>query len=315
MKIWALGDAVVDLLPAGDMNYQACAGGAPLNVAVGVARLAGDSAFIGRVGNDPFGRFLKRTLEEQGVGAEFMLTDETYRTSTVVVDLATSGERSFSFLVNPSADQFLTPRDLPVFGKDILHYCSLALAAENCREAVVQATSKVKAREGWVSFDLNLREQMWSDKAEMRRVIEQQCRSADILKLSDEELLWLTEEETSDWDEALELLERYPAPLKVITRGKEGGIVFCGQEKFSFPGYNVKSIDTTGAGDAFMAGLLSWIARHGLPETERLSALLSQAGACGALATTHKGALPALPTPSRLNDFIRGAGLLTLHPL
>lgn len=109
MKIWALGDAVVDLLPAGDMNYQACAGGAPLNVAVGVARLAGDSAFIGRVGNDPFGRFLKRTLEEQGVGAEFMLTDETYRTSTVVVDLATSGERSFSFLVNPSADQFLTP--------------------------------------------------------------------------------------------------------------------------------------------------------------------------------------------------------------
>lgn len=139
----------------------------------------------------------------------------------------------------------------------------------------------MKAREGWVSFDLNLREQMWSDKAEMRRVIEQQCRSADILKLSDEELLWLTEEETSDWDEALELLERYPAPLKVITRGKEGGIVFCGQEKFSFPGYNVKSIDTTGAGDAFMAGLLSWIARHGLPETERLSALLSQAGPAG----------------------------------
>ena len=315
MKIWALGDAVVDLLPAGDMNYQACAGGAPLNVAVGVTRLAGDSAFIGRVGNDPFGRFLKRTLDEQGVDTEFMLTDETHRTSTVVVDLATSGERSFSFLVNPSADQFLSPGDLPEFGKDILHYCSLALVAENCRESVAEATRRVKESEGWVSFDLNLREQMWPDKTVMRHIIEQQCRNADILKLSDEELLWLAEGETSDWDEALHLLERYPAPLKVITRGKEGGIVYCGQAKYSFPGYSVKSIDTTGAGDAFMAGLLAWVARHGLPDAERLNALLSQAGACGALATTHKGALPALPTPARLSEFIHDAGLLVLKAL
>ncbi|WP_029686055.1 aminoimidazole riboside kinase [Tatumella saanichensis] len=313
MKIWTLGDAVVDLLPAGDMQYQACAGGAPLNVAAGAARLVSDTGFIGRIGDDPFGRFLKRTLEEQGVGTEHMLTDETHRTSTVVVDLATSGERSFSFLVNPSADQFLTCDDLPAFGTDILHYCSLALVAESCRKAVFTASEQIKQQGGKVSFDLNLREQMWSDKQQMRDIIEQQCQRADILKLSDEELFWLADTDDQQWDQALKALERFPAELKVITRGKEGGLVFCHGNAFTFAGYQVKSIDTTGAGDAFMAGLLAWVARHGSPQQDSLSTLLSQAGACGALATTRKGALPALPTPAQLSDFIDAAGLLTLH--
>lgn len=313
MKIWTLGDAVVDLLPAGEMQYQACAGGAPLNVAVGAARLVSDAAFIGRIGDDPFGRLLKRTLQEQGVSTEYMLTDDRYRTSTVVVDLATSGERSFSFLVNPSADQFLTRDDLPTFGVDLLHYCSLALVAESCRDAVITASKQIQQQGGKVSFDLNLREQMWSDKQQMREIIKQQCQSADILKLSDEELFWLADTANDQWDKAISVLDRFPAELKVITRGKEGGMVFCHGKVFTFSGYQVKSIDTTGAGDAFMAGLLAWIARHGLPAEDALSALLSQAGACGALATTRKGALPALPTPAQLSEFIGDAGLLTLH--
>lgn len=106
MKIWALGDAVVDLLPVGDMRYQACAGGAPFNVAVGAARLACDTAFIGRVGDDQFGRFLQKTLEEQGVDAGHIVRDASHRTSTVMVELAENGERSFSFLVNPRLISF-----------------------------------------------------------------------------------------------------------------------------------------------------------------------------------------------------------------
>lgn len=313
MKIWTLGDAVVDLLPVGEMQYQACAGGAPLNVAVGAARLVSDSAFIGRVGDDPFGRFLKRTLEEQGVSTDSTLLDEQHRTSTVVVDLAVSGERSFSFLVNPSADQFLTPEDLPEFGADILHYCSLALVADPCRQSVIFASEQIKQQGGKVSFDINLREQMWEDHQQMRDIIGQQCQQADILKLSDEELFWLAEVGDEQWSQALEVLARFPAALKIVTRGKEGGIVLCHGNVFSYNGYQVQSIDTTGAGDAFMAGLLAWVARHGLPEESQLSALLSQAGACGALATTRKGALPALPTPVQLSQFISDAGLLTLQ--
>ena len=311
MKIWALGDAVVDLLPVGDMRYQACAGGAPFNVAVGAARLACDTAFIGRVGEDQFGRFLQKTLEEQGVDAGHIVRDAAHRTSTVMVELAENGERSFSFLVNPSADQFLTTDDLPVFRRDILHYCSLALAAPSCRETTKLAVARIKAQGGWVSFDLNLREQMWTDKQQMRTIIEQQCMNADILKLSDEELLWLANDDSTQWQQALETLQRFPATLKIITRGKQGGIVIYQDKTVIFPGYNVESIDTTGAGDAFMAGLLAWLARHGMPEHSRLSSMISQASACGALATTRKGALPALPTPVQLNSFLNASGLLS----
>ncbi len=315
MKIWALGDAVVDLLPVGDMRYQACAGGAPFNVVVGAARLASDTAFIGRVGEDTFGRYLQKTLEEQGVDAGHVIRDAEQRTSTVMVDLAESGERSFSFLVNPSADQFLTADDLPVFGPDILHFCSLALAATPCRETTLLAVSRIKAKGGLVSFDVNLREQMWADKQQMREVIWQQCNSADILKLSDEELVWLANDGQNDWQQALATLQRFPASLKIITRGKQGGVVLYQGQTLTFPGYSVESIDTTGAGDAFMAGLLAWLARHGMPEFTRLNHLLSQASACGALATTRKGALPALPTPVQLNTFLSTSGMLAISSL
>ncbi|GAA0468677.1 aminoimidazole riboside kinase [Tatumella punctata] len=310
MKIWALGDAVVDLLPVGEMRYQACAGGAPFNVVVGAARLAAETAFIGRVGEDTFGRFLKKTLEEQGVDAGYMIRDAEHRTSTVMVDLAESGERSFSFLVNPSADQFLTSDDLPPFGRDILHFCSLALAAETCRDTTLQAVSRIKENNGSVSFDLNLREQMWADKQQMRQVVRQQCAAADILKLSDDELFWLADDQSTELQQALHCLEPYPAALKIITRGKDGVVVIYQGQTLSFAGYPVDSIDTTGAGDAFMAGLLAWLARHGLPDLSQISALISQASACGALATTRKGALPALPTPVQLHSFIHQYGLL-----
>ena len=105
--------------------------------------------------------------------------------------------------------------------------------------------------------------------------------------------------------------QRFPATLKIITRGKQGGIVIYQDKTVIFPGYNVESIDTTGAGDAFMAGLLAWLARHGMPEHSRLSSMISQASACGALATTRKGALPALPTPVQLNSFLNASGLLS----
>ena len=115
MNIWTLGDAVVDLLPLSNMQYQACAGGAPVNVAVGAAKLGCQSGFIGRVGEDSFGNFLKESLDEYGVNTHHMQFDDKFRTSTVLVSLATNGEREFTFLVNPSADQFLTLDSLPHF--------------------------------------------------------------------------------------------------------------------------------------------------------------------------------------------------------
>ncbi|WP_392565628.1 aminoimidazole riboside kinase [Utexia brackfieldae] len=303
-KIWCLGDAVIDLLPLENKQYQACAGGAPANVAIGIAKLGHDAGFIGRVGDDPFGRFMQETFESYQVDCQSLEFDPTVKTSTVVVDLGKSGERSFTFLVSPSADQFLSQSAIPSFKQDILHFCSLALVGPTCRATLKQAIKQLKSQQGKVSFDINLREQMWADKQEMRQIISLFAKDADILKLSDEELFWLTE--SQDWSIALAKLdEQYAAQLKIITKGSEGSTVLWRNKQYQYPAYKVQSIDTTGAGDAFVAGLLCTIGINGLPdELIAVDTMISVASACGALATTQKGALTAFPDNDYLQSFI-----------
>lgn len=145
VQIWVLGDAVVDLLPDGLGRLLQCPGGAPANVAVGISRLGGSSGFIGRVGNDPFGRFMRRTLQEEKVNTDFMRLDAHQRTSTVVVDLDEHGERTFTFMVRPSADLFLQHDDIPPFRHgQWLHVCSIALSAEPSRSTTFSAMEQVK---------------------------------------------------------------------------------------------------------------------------------------------------------------------------
>lgn len=312
MNIWTLGDAVVDLLPLKDMQYQACAGGAPVNVAVGAALLGQQSGFIGRVGNDAFGHFLCQTMADAGVNTQQVEFDDGHRTSTVLVSLDEQGDRRFEFLVNPSADQFLSPAALAPFQADILHFCSLALVAPVCRQTLDQAITAIHAASGLVSFDINLREQMWGDSEAMRREITRAARQADILKMSEEEWFWLTQCE--DFARARQTLENWPAKLKIVTRGEQGALVFWQGQTLSFAGYAVDSVDTTGAGDAFMAGLLAGIAEHGWPESvSALTPLIEQACGCGALATTQKGALKAIPARQTLAAFIQGQSPLSME--
>ncbi|HGU6665804.1 TPA: aminoimidazole riboside kinase [Escherichia coli] len=303
MNIWTLGDAVVDLLPLTDMQYQACAGGAPLNVAIGAARLGRQSGFIGRVGDDDFGHFLKKTLLDAGVSTISLQMDNQHRTSTVLVSLGNGGERGFTFLTNPSADQYLTPAALPDFSNDILHFCSLALVAEPCRDTLAIAVSQVKKRGGLLSFDVNLREQMWSDKYEMLRMVRHYSLLADILKLSEEEWYWMTG--TNDFSHALDVLKTFPAQLKIVTYGAQGAMVLWQDNVIHFKGYIVDSIDTTGAGDAFVAGLLAWLSGNQMPNSvDQLHQAIAWASGSGALATTRKGALTALPDLETLSAFI-----------
>ncbi|WP_369310204.1 aminoimidazole riboside kinase [Providencia rettgeri] len=304
MKIWALGDAVIDLIPLENMQYQACAGGAPVNVAAGVARLGYPSGFIGRVGEDTFGHFLQKTLFDLGVDTQTMEFDEEYRTSTVLVSLHENGEREFAFLVSPCADQFLSSRTLPQFGQDILHFCSLALVHPICRASLTEAIIQVKQAGGLLSFDVNIRPQMWEDHEEMHQVVDTFAKQADILKLSDDELLWLTHE--SLFDKAIDKLRSYPAQLKVVTQGSQGCRVLTREHNFALSAYLVDSIDTTGAGDAFMAGLLAAINQYGMSNAkDNLIKIVSQATACGALATTKKGAIAAAPTAQELAEFMQ----------
>jgi fructokinase len=303
--VWVMGDAVVDLIPEGELHYLKCPGGAPANVAVGVARLGGEAAFIGRVGADPFGRFMADTLAREGVDIAALRLDPDHRTSTVLVALDKEGERSFTFMVRPSADQFLEPADLPGFGAgQWLLTCSIALANEPVRSSCLQAMATIRAVGGRVCFDPNLRPEVWGDPAEMLPQVSEAMALADVVKLSIDELQLLSGED----DLAAGLATITGPALVLVTRGAAGVVARLEGELLEWVGPKVTPLDTTGAGDAFVAGLLAALAQgERLPTLAELAAILAQAHGCGALATTAKGAMTALPTRTELDAFLRSA--------
>ncbi|MGL5948915.1 MAG: aminoimidazole riboside kinase [Aeromonas sp.] len=301
-RVWVMGDAVVDLIPEGKTHYLKCPGGAPANVAVGVARLGGEAAFIGRVGQDPFGQFMQQTLAVEGVNTDYLQQDPHHRTSTVLVDLDAAGERSFTFMVLPSADQFLTRAELPAFAADQwLLTCSIALANEPVRSSCLHAMQAIKAAGGHVCFDPNLRADVWAQPDEMLEVVRQALALADVVKLSLEELQLLTGEP----DLHAGLAKICGPQLVLITKGAAGVTARCGEQLLEWCGRKVTAVDTTGAGDAFVAGLLAALAQtSALPALSALPAILAQAHACGALATTAKGAMTALPNRQQVQAFV-----------
>ncbi|EEW1594877.1 aminoimidazole riboside kinase [Escherichia coli] len=296
VKVWGLGDAVVDLLPEKPGTLLQCPGGAPANVAVGVARLGGLSGFVGCVGDDPFGRFMRKTLADEGVDTAYMHTDPLYRTSTVVVSLVPGGERTFTFMVRPSADLFLTPDDLPPFRVgEWLHTCSNTLSAEPCRSATFQAMENIRQAGGRVSFDPNIRTDLWQSTSQLRECLHRALMLADVAKVSEEELFFISGEQ--DVRKGTDVLaSHYPLALLLVTQGKDGVMARWQGKNLYFPATPVVSVDTTGAGDAFVAGLLAALAAEGMPSGEQaLASVIEQAQRCGALATTAKGAMTALP--------------------
>lgn len=305
-KIWVLGDAVVDLIPDGDNHYLRCAGGAPANVAVGVSRLGVEAGFIGRVGNDPLGKFMQQTLQAEKVSTEQMILDPQQRTSTVIVGLD-QGERSFTFMVNPSADQFLEVNDLPNFQQgEWLHCCSIALINDPSRSTTIEAIRRVKQAGGFVSFDPNLRESLWSSLDEMKNVVNSVVAMADVLKFSEEELTLLTN--TTNLDDATKAVTSlYPEKLIIITLGKDGAIYHLNGKSQVVAGKALKPVDTTGAGDAFVSGLLAGLSQvSNWKENDAvLVEVIRKANASGALATTAKGAMSALPNKAELEAFLK----------
>ncbi|AGO17366.1 aminoimidazole riboside kinase [Glaesserella parasuis] len=305
-RIWVLGDAVVDLIPDGDNHYLRCAGGAPANVAVGVSRLGVEAGFIGRVGNDPLGKFMQQTLQAEKISTEQMILDPQQRTSTVIVGLD-QGERSFTFMVNPSADQFLEVNDLPNFQQgEWLHCCSIALINDPSRSTTIEAIRRVKQAGGFVSFDPNLRESLWSSLDEMKKVVNSVVAMADVLKFSEEELTLLTNT-TNLEDATKEVTSLYPEKLIIITLGKDGAIYHLNGKSQVVASKALKPVDTTGAGDAFVSGLLAGLSQvSNWKESDAvLVEVIRKANASGALATTAKGAMSALPNKAELEAFLK----------
>ncbi len=300
-KVWVLGDAVVDLLPESDGRLLPCPGGAPANVAVGIARLGGTSGFIGRVGDDPFGALMQSTLLTEGVDITYLKQDEWHRTSTVLVDLNDQGERSFTFMVRPSADLFLETTDLPCWRHgEWLHLCSIALSAEPSRTSAFTAMTAIRHAGGFVSFDPNIREDLWQDEHLLRLCLRQALQLADVVKLSEEEWRLISGKTQNDWD-ICALAKEYEIAMLLVTKGAEGVVVCYRGQVHHFAGMSVNCVDSTGAGDAFVAGLLTGLSSTGLSTDEReMRRIIDLAQRCGALAVTAKGAMTALPCRQEL---------------
>lgn len=312
--VLTLGELLIDFVPErsgvelGEAErFLKAAGGAPANVAVGVARLGTSSGFIGKVGDDAFGHWLAAVLADQGVDVSDLRFDDEARTALAFVSLTAEGDRDFMFYRHPSADQLHRPEDIDldrVRDARILHHGSISLIQEPSRSATLAAVDAARSSGRLVSYDPNLRMPLWPNEQTAREGILDVWELANVIKISQEELAFLT---GSPEIGAAEGLLHDELRLLAVTLGEGGVAWFAGGHSGLVPGYRVEVQDTTGAGDAFVAGLLSAWARS--PELDRdaeaLETALRRANAYAALTTTRPGAIPALPSAPELEAFLR----------
>jgi fructokinase len=314
-----LGEALIDFVA--DVSgvsliecpgFRKAAGGAPANVAVGLARLGVPARFLGKVGEDPFGHFLEQMLAEAGVETRWMRFDDEARTGLAFVSLQADGERDFVFYRHPSADMRLRPDEIDPAAFDgarVFHFGSITLIDEPSRSATRAAIDLARARGCTISYDPNLRLPLWPSAATAHREILEAMPVADVVKISDDEAAFLYGAPERC---ARSILERGPR-LVIVTLGANGCDYFVADGGHGHvPGFAVEAIDTTGAGDGFVAGLLAHLPSLGPGRTTPLSEselreVLRFANAVGALTCTQKGAIPALPTRERVAAMLAAA--------
>lgn len=302
------GELLIDFVPtvngvslADAPAFKKAPGGAPANVAVGIARLGGSSAFIGKVGEDEFGRMLVDILKENNVEHKGMRFDLGARTALAFVTLKADGEREFMFFRNPSADMLLTESELDVDliqQAKIFHYGSISLITDPCKSAHLAAMKIARDTGSILSYDPNLRLPLWPSASEAREGILSIWDKADLIKVSEEEVGFLTGGADPFDDTVVRNLFHPNLKLLLVTEGQQGCRYYTKDFSGRVKGLAVEAVDTTGAGDAFVSGILSQLAKDLtlLQKEEGLREALKFANACGAITVTERGAIPALPT-------------------
>lgn len=288
--------------------FQKAPGGAPANVAVGLARLGLASGFLGKVGDDDFGHFLAQTLEENGVETAGLRFSQEARTMLAFVSVEPDGERHFMFYRHPSADMLLRPDEIDpdyVRAARILHCGSISLISEPSRSATLHAIETAREAGRLISYDPNLRLNLWPDAAAARAGIMHLWPLAHVIKVSGDELAFLSG--TEDAAAAVEKLWHPELRLLVVTGGPRGCHYATATARGHVPTYDVDVVDTTGAGDGFVAGLLAGLLENdqAWDDAGALEEVLRLANAVGALTTTHRGAIPALPTRDQVSALMQ----------
>ncbi len=307
--ICALGELLIDftqngISEQGNPIMEANPGGAPCNVLAMASKLGKKTAFIGKVGNDIFGRQLREVIKKVGIVDSGLVIDKEVNTTLAFVKTLAGGEREFSFYRNPGADMMLCADDINediIKESKIFHFGTLSMTNEICEKAIKKAIKIAKENGCIISFDPNLRENLWDNLETAKEKIDFGLNNCDILKISDNEILWFTGKE--NFDDAVKCLQdEYKIPLIFLSLGKDGSRAYS-QSGYAEAGvFDVKSIEKTGAGDTFFGCVLSRIIDSGkLDFTDNeLLEILKFANAGASLITTKKGALKVMPTEDEI---------------
>ncbi len=301
----ALGELLIDFTEngtsvQGNPVYEANPGGAPCNVLSMLNKVGKRTAFIGKVGQDIFGKRLKTVLEETGIDVSNLIMDADVRTTLAFVETFADGDRDFSFYRNPGADMMLREEELNAdLLKDtrIFHFGTLSMTHEEVRKATKTAIRIAKESGALVSFDPNLREPLWKSLDEAKEQVAYGLSQCDILKISDNEIRWFTGEE--DFDAGIaRLRSQYNIPLIMLSMGKDGSRAYYKDLRVeAAPFLQENTIETTGAGDTFGGCCLYHVLEYGIDgfNEEKLGRMLTFANAAASIITTRKGALRVMP--------------------
>lgn len=302
----ALGELLIDFTQngmsgQGNPLFEANPGGAPCNVLAMLKKLGKECAFVGKVGNDMFGRSLRDTVASVGINTESLLFDQGIPTTLAFVQTFENGDRDFSFYRSPGADMMLSADEIPadlVAGTKIFHFGTLSMTHDDVRAATKKAVAIAKENDCLISFDPNLRPPLWSSMDDAKAQMEWGLSQCDILKIADNEIEFLCG--SADFDKgAAYLKEKYPnIRLINITAGADGSYSYYGDQRVFVPSFKLGgTIETTGAGDTFCASVLAFAIENGLDglSEDDLTRMLRFANAAAYLVTTKKGALLSMP--------------------
>ena len=311
----ALGELLIDFTengasPQGNPVMEANPGGAPCNVLAMLNKLGKKTAFIGKVGNDTFGRQLAETVRQSGTDISNLVFDDTVHTTLAFVHTFADGEREFSFYRNPGADMMLTKEEVMtdiVKEAKIFHFGTLSSTHEGVREATRYAVETARNNGSLISFDPNLREPLWNSPEDAKKEIEYGFSKCDILKISDNELEFMTG--TDDYSKGVEIIRSEYSNIRIIfvTLGKNGSRIYYKNMMAEQPTFSeIRPIEKTGAGDTFEGCALNFLLEHDIDSLteDNLSSLLLFANAGASLITTRKGALKVMPEKSEIEALI-----------
>lgn len=315
VDVTAMGELLIDFTEngqsvQGNPIFEANPGGAPCNVLAMLAKLGHNLAFIGKVGKDFFGEQLRDAISEVGIDASYLQMDEEVHTTLALVHTFPDGDRDFSFYRNPGADMMLNEEEVPVElirDSRIFHFGTLSMTHEGVRAATKRALEVAKESGIVISFDPNLRPPLWKSLEDAREQVLYGLKYCDILKISDNEIQWLTGKE--DYTEGVNWIEkRYPdIQLILVSMGKEGSRAYYGDTMVEVPAcLNEGTIETTGAGDTFCGCVLHYVLQHGLKDLtqDNLKDMLLFANAAASIVTSRKGALRVMPSKEEVEEIL-----------